>query len=165
MISNSYKNWRVSKSGEEPPSNETPERNLWFAVIERALKDYCFFFNKLSNTGQGQLINCESRSPTFNNDFNLKAINEFNRLRWFLFEKEPLAFNLTYLTEQLYDDGDSAASCIRKQAIMQFKLHFLTIEEAGRFVAITSYVRQKIRIEPSQAAEKESTLRYKKFRL
>lgn len=165
MMSDNHRPWKTSKSGEDSPSNETPERNLWFAVIERALKDYCFFFNKLSTTGQGQLINCESRSPTFNNDFNLKAIGEFNRLRWFLFEKEPHPFNLTYLTEQLYDDGESAASCIRKQAVMQFKLHFLTTEELGRFVAITSYIRDRIRICPSDAAEKESALRYKKFRL
>jgi len=27
---------------------ETAERNLWFAVIERALKDYCFFFDQLT---------------------------------------------------------------------------------------------------------------------
>ena len=26
---------------------EIPERNLWLAVIERAFKDYCFFFDKL----------------------------------------------------------------------------------------------------------------------
>lgn len=165
MMSDSYRPWRGKRSGEEEPSRETPERNLWFAVIERALKDYCFFFNKLSSTGYGHLLNCESRSPMFPNDFNLKAIAEFNRLRWFLFEKEPHPFNLAYLTEQLYEDGDSAASCIRKQAVKQFKLHFITTEELGRFEAITSYIRQNIRISQSDAAEKESALRYKKFRL
>jgi hypothetical protein len=39
----------------DPQDFETPERNLWFAVIERALKDYCFFFDRLCNTGNGSL--------------------------------------------------------------------------------------------------------------
>ena len=149
----------------DPVSHETPERNLWFAVIERALKDYCFFFDKLLNTGSGQLVAYESLTNENRNNFHIKAIYEFNRLRWFLFEKEPEEFNLTYLADQLYEDGDGAASSIRKEAAEQFKLHFNQAEERGRFMAVINYIKENTGIVRQRAAQKENSLRNKRHRL
>lgn len=149
----------------EQVSHETPERNLWFAVIERALKDYCFFFDKLLNTGNGQLIHYDVLTADNKNNFHIKAIYEFNRLRWFLFEKEPAEFNLTYLTDQLYEDGAGAASSIRKEASKQFKRHFNEAEERGRFMAVIHYIKENTNISRAQAADKESSLRNKRYRL
>lgn len=153
------------KSDEEGYSVETPERNLWFAVIERALKDYCFFFDKLRSTNQGNLIHYESLSHKSRLDFNLRAIGEFNRLQWFFFSKEIQPFNLEYLSEQLYEDSAGNASRIRKEAREQFKRNFLQAEEANRFVAVTSYIRENTHIDKTVAADADSHLRYKRFRL
>jgi hypothetical protein len=150
---------------EEPISHETPERNLWFAVIERALKDYCFFFDKLYSTGSGQLIQYESLTVDNKSHFHIKAIYEFNRLRWFIFEKEPAQFNLSYLAEQLYEDGEGAASSIRKEASKQFKLHFDKAEERGQFMAVIHYIKENTGVMRSESAQKESALKNKRHRL
>lgn len=150
---------------EEPISHETPERNLWFAVIERALKDYCFFFDKLLNTGTGHLIQYDSLTADNKNNFQIKAIYEYNRLRWFLFDREPAQFNLTYLADQLYEDGDGAASSIRKEALQQFKRHFNQAEERGQFMAIIHYIKENTNIMRLEAATKESSLRNKRHRI
>lgn len=144
---------------------ETPERNLWFAVIERALKDYCFFFDRLLTTGTGNLIVYEGLDVEKRQTFNLKAIAELNRLRWFIFNTELLQFNLQYLGEQLYEDGDSAVECIRAEAARQFKLHFVTIEHTNRFPIITNYIRENINVDKMETATVESKLRYKRYRL
>ncbi len=144
---------------------ETPERNLWFAVLERALKDYCFFFDKLVNTGNGHIIAYERMNDSMRQSFNLQAIAELNRLRWFIFDKEPQPFNLEYLAEQLYEDGEGAAQAIRKEAIKQFKRHFIEAETAGKFPVITAYIRSNIAVDKMQAAETESSLRFKRYRL
>ena len=150
---------------EEPISHETPERNLWFAVIERALKDYCFFFDKLLNTGSGQLVAYESLTHENRNNFHIKAIYEFNRLRWFIFDKQPAQFNLSYLADQLYEDGDGAASSIRKEASRQFKLHFNEAQERGRFMAVIHYIKENTNIMKAEAADKQSALKSKRYRL
>lgn len=144
---------------------ETPERNLWFAVIERALKDYCFFFDRLLTTGTGNLIVYEGMDQEKRQTFNLKAIAELNRLRWFIFERELLEFNLQYLGEQLYEDGGSAVECIRAEAARQFKLHFITVEKTNRFPMICNYIRDTINVDKMQTATVESKLRYKRYRL
>jgi hypothetical protein len=149
----------------DPQDFETPERNLWFAVIERALKDYCFFFDRLCNTGNGSLVVYERLTDKHRQSFNLQAIAELNRLRWFLFLKDSAQFNLTYLADQLYDDGEGAASSIRKAAKEQFKRHFIETELAGKFDAICAYVRDTIAIDRIESAPIESALRYKRYRI
>jgi len=149
----------------EPVSHETPERNLWFAVIERALKDYCFFFDKLLSNGSGQLVRYDNLSANSKNEFQIKAIYEFNRLRWFIFDKEPAHFNLTYLADQLYEDGDGAASSIRKEASKQFKLHFNQAEERGQFMGLMHYIKENTNVMRVEAATKESSLRNKRHRI
>jgi len=144
---------------------ETPERNLWFAVIERALKDYCFFFDRLTNNGNGHLMHFDRFNSVNKNNFQIKAIYEFNRLRWFLFEKEPSEFNLAYLTDQLYEDGDGAASSIRKEASKQFKLHFTEAEERGQFMAVIHYIKENTGIVNAESAKKQCSLRSKRYRV
>jgi hypothetical protein len=152
-------------SDQDLPSNETPERNLWFAVIERALKDYCFFFDKLYSSGSSNLIPYETYDNDRKNQFNIKAIYEFNRLRWFIFTKDPEPFNLEYLAEQLYENGEGAAASIRKEAKEQFKLHFDDADRKGRFQAVLYYIKENTGVERSVSATEISKLRYKHHRL
>jgi len=144
---------------------ETAERNLWFAVIERALKDYCFFFDQLTKSANGHTVDFERLNSQHRNQFTLKAIAELNRLRWFLFEKVPEPFNLEYLCQELYAHGHGVACDIRKQAAEQFKRHYNETEERGVFVAITKYIAETTKIAETQAAQTESPLRYKRYRL
>ena len=153
------------RSEDDGNSFETPERNLWFAVIERALKDYCFFFDKLKNKNQGNFIHYESLSHNSRLDFNIRAIGEFNRLQWFFFDRNAQPFNLEYLNEQLYEDGYGNADRIRKEAKEQFKRNFLQAEENNRFVAVTSYIRENTNIESTVAANVDSNLQHKRFRI
>lgn len=134
-----YKHFR---SDEDPPSDETPERNLWFAVIDRALKDYCFFFDKLLSTGSGKLIDSEKLAGKYNSAFTIKAITEFNKLKWFLFERTPKQFNLEYLSEQLYENPESMASHIRSEAEKRFREHLAEAERRNQFVALLRYIRE-----------------------
>lgn len=149
---------------QEKENPETPERNLWFAVIERALKDYCFFFDKLRTPGNGQLIQYDKLSHNAKESFNIKAICEINRLRWFIYDKTPTPFNLEYLTEQLYDDGPGAAASIRKEASAQFKLHYQEAEVIGQYMAVIHYVRENTNALSYDAAKEVSKLRYKRNR-
>lgn len=151
-------------SQEEGPENDTPERSLWFAVIERALKDYCFFFDRLTSTGAGHLINVEKMRHVYIENFNLKAIAEIERLRWFLFCKIPEPFNLEYLSEQLYDDGPGMAKTIRDEAAQQFKLHLMETEKNNRFVAIIDYIKESTSATQVTPALIESKLRHKRSR-
>jgi hypothetical protein len=153
------------KADDEEQPLDIPERHLWMAVIERALKDYCFFFDKLCSTGTGHLIDINRLNAANVHDFNLKAIGQFNRLRWFIFNKEPKPFNLQYLANELYDDGDGTAGLIRKEASKQFKRHLKEIEDKNKFVAIVSYIKQNTTAADSEAAEKESKLRNKRYRM
>ena len=153
------------KSDDDPLEIDMPERNLWLAVIERALKDYCFFFDKLCNSGSGQLVDYNKLTYTGQYDFNLKAIGQFNRLRWFIYSKECKPFNLTYLANELYEDGDGIAGLIRSEASKQFRLHLQEFEEKNQFVAITHYIKENTTAADSEAAAKESTLRHKRYRM
>lgn len=153
------------RSGEDPPDIDMPERNLWLAVIERALKDYCFFFDKLCNTGTGQLIDINRLNNVAQHDFNMKAIGQFNRLRWFIFSNEYRPFNLTYLSIELYEDGEGTAHLIRKEASKQFRLHLKEIEDKNQFVSIVHYIKENTNATDSAFAEKESKLRHKRYRM
>jgi len=153
----------MGNTEQEKEYHEVPERNLWFAVIERALKDYCYFFDRLINPGSTHLV--YSDGLNHKDQFQLKAIYEFNRLRWFLFEKEPAEFNLAYLADQLYEDGDGAAASIRKEAIRQFKTHFDEAERRGQFMKIIHYIKENTGVAYSEAADKVSPLRTKRYRL
>ena len=136
MKSNGY------NSDQDPISNETPERNLWAAVIDRALKDYCGFFDKLTSTGSGKLIDYESLNDKYKSAFTIKAIVEFNKLKWFIFNKTPKQFNLEYLAEQLYENPTSIANHIRDEAEKKFKTHLAIAEEKNRFVALLKYISE-----------------------
>lgn len=160
-MSDQPKKFTMDEEGEFPT---TPERELWLAVIERALKDYCFFFDKLLNTGNGQLIRYEQLAVSQRNVFNIKAIAEFNRLCWFLFEKVPSPFNLSFLCDHLYDDSQGMTDYIREQAAKQFKLHFLEQEKKEQFVAILAFIKETTNVEQVHPADFVSSLKYKRYR-
>jgi len=63
----------------------------------------------------------------------------WDRLRWFLFDLEPIEFNLTYLSLVLYD-GDGFAYQIRQAANKYFKRHLNETKEKGIFPYIIAHI-------------------------
>jgi len=157
---------RIANIDEEQSSLYIPERTLWLAVIERALKDYCFFFDYLEKLPQ------PSVKKTFHLDqmdrknvMYRKTIGEFARLRWFLFDKYPRPFNLSYLMRELYHDDESMAEAMRKQAKEQFKLQLDQIRQQNRFNIIVKYIEENTNADSATPALQESSLRTKRYRL
>lgn len=140
---------------------ETPERNLWLAVIERAFKDYCFFFDKLEARHNHAFL----QKKTVGDYMKKKCIAEITRLRWFIFEKSQMPFNLQYLVTELYEDSDNVLSALRKSAREQFARHVSEKLEHPIFKPIIDHIVMHTDALHHQAATVESTLRYKRYRL
>lgn len=150
---------------EEYVTRDFPERTLWLAVIERALKDYCFFFDRLEGLPHISIKRTfHEKVIDRKNVMYRKTIGELARLRWFLFEPQPVAFNLSYLIRELYED-DSLADEMRKQAKEQFKLQLDKVRAQGRFALIVKYVEENTNADKATPAAEESKLRYKRYRL
>jgi hypothetical protein len=146
-------------------SQDFPERTLWLAVIERALKDYCFFFDRLEGLPQqGIHKTFHERNSARKNVMYHKIIGDFSRLRWFLFNPTPSPFNLTYLACELYND-ESIAEAMRKQAKEQFKLQLDKVRAQGKFALIVKYIEENTGADKAVAAAEESKLRNKRYRL
>jgi hypothetical protein len=147
---------------------EQPERNLWLAVVERALKDYCFFFDRLSGRDQNDRV-LITISNFKKNKFNWKyqkVVADYDRLNWFLFDRTPTPFNLEYICTLLYEDSDGMLSALRREAKKHFKRHMLDSDAANRYKIIVDYVMQYSNdLETIDAASVESKLRYKRYRL
>ncbi len=144
---------------------ESPERTLWLAVIERALKDYCFFFDRLQ-----RYENCNNFRDIDRFQYNPKsrthgnAVAEFERLRWFLFDLQPIEFNLTYLSLVLYDN-EGFAFQVRKAADKYFKRHLDQTKEKGIFPHIIAYIVENSPADSATAALEDSPLRFKRYRI
>ena len=151
-------------SGMEPRNDYSPERNLWFAVIEKAIKDYCFFFDLYFERGLAQLSCREEITPTSLQTFNIKAVAELNRLRWFLFEKIPEEFNLQYLAIHLYEDGEGMADKLRAEIAQQFALHLKQVEEKNQFSYVLSYIKNNTKAHMALPSNDNSKLKKKRYR-
>lgn len=128
----------------EPVTVSTPEQTLWFAVIERAIKDYCNFFEKTKTTQEGNVGNYHFITPRKTDNFCLKAIFELERLRWFLFSKEKEEFNLEYLAEQLYEDGHGSAWKIRKEVHNKFVTCLNNAKDLESLSPLISYIYENM---------------------
>jgi hypothetical protein len=122
---------------------EMPERYLWLAVVERALKDYCFFFDRLSGADQGNrvmqtYVDFKRKKYGFNYK---KAVAEYARLNWFMFDLNPVPFNLEYICIQLYDDGNGVASMFRKEAKKLLNKHIIDSKAEERFGVLVDHIR------------------------
>jgi hypothetical protein len=125
---------------EEDASRLSPEKALWIAVIERAARDYCFFFEWLQQYRMHCDVAQQERYYGVNrNSFVLKAIAEYNRLRWFMFSTTPTPFNLGYIFEML-DQEDDLLENVRKLSKEQFALHLQKIQEAKMFPKIVEHI-------------------------
>ena len=152
----------------EESTAEIPERNLWLAVIERALKDYCFFFDRLTGSDQNDRVMqtiVNFRKSKF--DFRYKkVIADYDRLNWFLFDKQAVPFNLHYICTQLYDDGDGMAWCLRNEAKKHFLRHMKDTDAETKYKTIVDYIMAYTN-EPEVIGEAmtETKLKYKRYRL
>lgn len=153
--------FRVDSSEISTEQPESAERNLWLAVIERALKDYCFFFDRIQEKGTDYLTKgCKGKKSSRN-----KCLHEISRLRWFLYGIPAEPFNLEYLITELYDDSDNVLQSIRSHATSQFKRHILEQQDKGKFDALVSEMYGFVPECPIAPATTESTLRQRRNRV
>ena len=153
--------FRVDSSEISTEQPESAERNLWLAVIERALKDYCFFFDRIQEKGTDYLTKgCKGKKSSRN-----KCLHEISRLRWFLYGIPAEPFNLEYLITELYDDSDNVLQSIRSHATSQFKRHILEQQDKGKFDALVSEMYGFVPECLIAPATTESTLRQRRNRV
>jgi hypothetical protein len=143
---------------------ETPERNLWMAVVERALKDYCFFFDKLHSSSNGRMMTYRISANDNPSVMFTRTIKELNRLRWFLFCETPEPFNLIYLTELFYEDGAGMAANIREMASRQFRKNMLEAEQMNIFVDVREHISKFTSADKWSPAEEYVQLRHKRYK-
>lgn len=143
----------------EPDVLRFPERDLWLAVIERAVRDYCFFFDKLFSHAAKETWGRKTES----NLSVSKSAKIFADLRWFLFCEDSEEFNLQYLFEHMYDDYDMKLGAMRKQLKEQFKLHLQQTEASGKFLNIIKRIKLQADTMKVKAARDESLLKHKRF--
>lgn len=122
---------------------ELPERYLWLAVVERALKDYCFFFDRLTNADQGdRVMQSTTNFRRSKRGYNLnKARSEYQRLSWFMFDTTLTPFNLEYICTQLYDDGNGVAEGFRMEAMRLLNRHILDSMAEAMFPHLVIYIK------------------------
>ena len=153
--------FRVDSSEISTEQPESAERNLWLAVIERALNDYCFFFDRIQEKGTDYLTKgCKGKKSSRN-----KCLHEISRLRWFLYGIPAEPFNLEYLITELYDDSDNVLQSIRSHATSQFKRHILEQQDKGKFDALVSEMYGFVPECSVAPAATESTLRQRRNRV
>lgn len=114
-----------------------PEKKLWLAVIDRAIKDYCWFFDKVCSSN-----NCNSLIG-YKEEHHINApriLAELNRLQSFLFAEEPEEFNLSYLSEHLFDDPEGMSEYIRNQCRKLFLGHLRRVKEQGIYPHLIDFV-------------------------
>lgn len=148
-----------------PQETHSGERTLWIAVVERAMKDYCFFFDWWES--YSKVYKHKAEHKLFmgkKNNLTLRAIGEINRLRWFLFDTTPKPYNLEYISTELYDEPGIKEN-LRKIAKEQFKLNLDKTIADNRFKPITDYVIENTDAYKQQSAAEESNLKQKRFRL
>ncbi len=145
--------------------SDMPERTLWLAVIERALKDYCFFFDRLDGLPQvtikqlAKIDTIDHKSAMYR-----RTVGDLLRLRWFLFDLNPQPFNLSYLVRELYDD-ETIAEGMRTQAAQNFKRQLDKVRGQKRYAMLVRYIEENTGADKATPAENESRLRYKRYRL
>lgn len=138
-----------------------PEKELWMAVIDRALRDYCFFFEKLFHHSAKK----KWGASVEDNLSSVKAIRELNRLRWFLFAEEPQEFNMQYILENIYDNYDEIGASIRYYAKQQFRRHVEEIEKLGTFKSLVMYIRNETKAMDVPAATTDNPIRRRRLRV
>lgn len=144
----------------------SPERTLWLAVIERALKDYCFFFDTvLRNNATADIEISPSALSNPKSAIYRKRIGEFRRLRWFLFNTDAQPFNLEYLIDILYEPDQDMLSKIRMRAAKMFKRHLDETREANRFPLLIKYIDENTGANKAKPDLYECPLRWKRYRL
>jgi hypothetical protein len=118
----------------------TPEKALWLAVIERGMRDYCFYFEWIQQHRMSHDAGQQERlySPHRTN-YAIKSISEYNKLRWFVFSDKPREYNMIYIFEMI-DGSDALLAEMRRLCKAQFKLHLDKVKEAGMFPFIVQHV-------------------------
>lgn len=151
----------------DPDCSETqfPEKNLWLAVVDRAIKDYCGFFDKLFMVGfkHGKFLNVVARVES--NLSLVQTMYELNRLRWFLFEENPEPFNMQYIMECLYDDHQGMLSSMRKEITKKFNDHVSAIERIGHFPKLVGYIKDETNALVDGSLRQEQAFKRRRFHL
>lgn len=161
------------KMTETIPHNEdsvldSPERMLWLAVVERALKDYCFFFDRLTGADQGHRVMQSTISfKGSKRGYNLhKARAEYQRLAWFMFDESQTPFNLEYICTQLYDDGNGVAQSFRAEAMKLLNRHITDSMAEFHFPHLVTFIRDVTpKLKDAAEPRDRDAFRTKRYRL
>lgn len=155
-------------SHNEGATLDIPERMLWLAVVERALKDYCFFFDRLTNADQGdRIMQSTTNFKKSKRGYNLhKARAEYQRLSWFMFDQSQTPFNLEYICTQLYDDGAGVAESFRVEAMKLLNRHITDSMAEFHFPHLVTFIRDMTpKLKGSAEPRDKDTFRTKRYRL
>lgn len=145
------------------PTENLPERTLWLAVISRAMRDYCFFFDRLSSEDYSPPYTAKGSRKSYTTLYH-KAIAEFSRLRFWFNNPNPHPFNLVYIGHMLYEDGDGFAECIRKQAHAFLAAHLEEVEKENKYPELLKHFRQFIASDILPEDGQAKKFHYKRFR-
>jgi hypothetical protein len=119
-----------------------PEKRLWLAVIDRAIKDYVGFFYKISGNNSNNSIlgyKCDNTMSV------PRCLAELTRLEDFFFCEEPKEFNLVYLADFLFDEPDGMVSSIQKCVTKDFQTHCETMKQQGKYADIIDFIIRNAR--------------------
>lgn len=144
----------------DPIERSFPERDLWMAVIERSVRDYCFFFDNLFQFANNDIFEKKREDRV---SF-VKAVQELRNLRWFLFGEIPRPFNLQFILEAVYDDFEGMAKSIRQSVSEQFKLHLEQVIASGRHKRLVEYVQNETSAMKAKTAVSRTTINRRRFR-
>lgn len=161
------------KLNETIPHNEDsildlPERMLWLAVVERALKDYCFFFDRLTGADQGhRVMQSTTNFAKSKRGYNLqKARAEYQRLVWFMFDDQPTPFNLEYICTQLYDDGTGVADGFRRESLRLLNRHIADTMAEFHYPHLVTFIRDVTpKLQDASEPRDKDKFRTKRYRL
>lgn len=124
--------------GDDP--RHAPERTLWVAVVERAMRDYCWYLSSSDlmrgfSWGMGRKHFPQPGQPEYQ-----KLLRNYRHLRWFLFEKKAIPYNLTYIYNNFLEDSGGIQR-VRRYCIRYHAEHLKSVENDPKLAEMLREIR------------------------
>jgi hypothetical protein len=130
--------------GESYLDAESPEQAFWRAVIDRAVKDYCFFFDMMEAYKNHRPPSEHKELVGYKRDrLYLRSVSEFKVLRWFLFSDEMEQYNMKYIFHNFFN-SPGGEDAIRRYAAKHFQEHMKKMRAQDRYKAVLDYLNANI---------------------
>lgn len=128
----------VISYGDEPMHG--PERGLWVAVVERAMRDYCWYLQSSDLMRGFSWAEDRSFFPVKGQNEHKKLIRDYRVLRWFLFSKKPAPYNLEYIYTNFLEDFGGIAN-VRRYCSTYHKAHLESLDGNPKYTDIIADLR------------------------